>query len=196
MTASSLIFDASALQRVYPYVVSRAWIDYAGADHVIAFSFSDDVHAILVVDDHGSVRNVRPEDLHAVRTSPEEALEIASHNLGMAYQRDEFSIGMGELVDGTRIAGARGSWMAPAGGLILSILYDAMADAFDQQEFVAVAANQQFVIAFPADEATLASASLRQMIDDEYTGEAKPISRAWLLLDGSWPKAYPGLAAF
>ena len=196
MTAVSMTFDASTLQRIYPYVVSRAWVDHVGADHVVSVPFTDEVHMVLVVDDHGSVHNVQPEDLHAVRTSPEEALEIAGHNLGMAWQAGEFSIGTAELLDDTLVGGVRGSWMAPAGGLVLRNLYDTLVDMFDQDEFVAVAVNQQFLVAFPTDEATLASASLRQMIDDEFTGDVKPISRSWLLLDGDWPRAYPGPAAF
>lgn len=196
MTAVSMTFDASTLQRIYPYVVSRTWIDHVGADHVVSVPFTDEVHMVLVVDDHGSVHNVQPEDLHAVRTSPEEALEIASHNLGRAWQAGEFSIGTAELLDDRLVGGVRGSWMAPAGGLVLRNLYDTLVDTFDHDEFVAVAVNQQFLVAFPTDEATLASASLRQMIDDEFTGDVKPISRSWLLLDGDWPRAYPGPAAF
>lgn len=54
--------------------------------------------------------------------------------------------------------------------------------------------GQQLLIPFRANEATLSSATLRRMIQGEFTRGAKPISRSWLL-DGDGPKAYPRPAA-
>lgn len=196
MTDTSLQFNASTLQQIYPYVVPRTWVEYADTQHLITLPFSSEVHMVLVVDGHGSVRNVRPEDLDSVRTSPEEAFEIAAANLGKAWQAAEFDFGVAELLDGTKIGGARGNWMAPAGALILGNFFQMLADQFQSDQFAAIALNQEFLIAFPTDNATLASDSLRQTVEDAFTGHRKPISKSWLLLDGNWPSDYPGLAAF
>lgn len=196
MSDVSLEFNASTLQNVYPYVVPRTWIEYADPDHLISVPFSEEVHMALVVDGYGSVRNVRPEDLQAVRVSPDEAFEVAAANLAKAWQRGQFEFGIAELLDGVKIGGSRGNWMAPAGALILGGFYQALADHFREDEFAAVAVNQHCLFAFPTDERTLGSDSLRQAIEDEFTRHRKPISRSWLLLDGNWPSQYPAETAF
>lgn len=196
MSDLTLDFNASTLDKIYPYVVPRSWVDHVDAEHVISVPFSDDVFMVLVVDGQGTVRNVRPEDLDAVHVLPEEAIEIATNNLGHAWQTGQFQFGTAELLDGKLVGASRGGWMAPAGALMLGNFYQMMVDAFGQHQFAAVAVNQQFLIAFPADEETLASNSLRLAIDEEFTGHHKPISRSWLLLNGDWPSAYPSPAAF
>lgn len=196
MSDVSLQFNASTLPHVYPYVVPHTWIEYADSQHLISLPFSDEIHMVLVVDGHGSVRNVRPEDLDAIQTSPDEAFEIAAGNLGKAWQSGQFDFGIAELLDGVQIGGSRGNWMAPAGALILGNFYQVLAEHFRQDQFAAVAINQECLFAFPTDEKTLSSNSLRQAIEDEFTGHRKPISRSWLLLDGSWPCQHPREAAF
>lgn len=191
MTDVSPQFDQSTLERVFPYVVSREWIDATDPQHLVSEPFSDDVHMVLVVDNFGSVRNVRPEDLEAVNLPFEGAFEKAASNLARAWNAKHFEFGIAQLVDGTSIGGARGNWMAPAGGLVLGNLYQSMVEHFGQTEFAAVAVNQGFLVAFPADEATLASPSLRQLLDDGTREGTKPISRSWLLLDGNWPTDWP-----
>jgi hypothetical protein len=191
MTEASANFDKSTLSRIFPYVVPRTWVEYAGRQAIVEFPFSDEVRLILVVDGQGTVRNVRPSDLEAIGTSIEDAFDIAANNLGAAWQAQQFSFGIAELVDGTLIGGARGNWMAPAGALVLGNFYQMLRDQFDQDEFAAVAVNQETLFAFPADDKTIASASLRQAIDDEFTQHRKPISRSWLLLDGNWPREHP-----
>ena len=196
MSDVSLQFNASTLEHVYPYVVPRTWIEHADPQHLISLPFSEEVHMVLVVDGHGSVRNVRPEDLDAVRTSPDQAFEIAAGNLGNAWQDGQFEFGIAELLDGVQIGGSRGNWMAPAGALILGNFYQVLADHFRQDQFAAVAVNQECLFAFPTDERTLGSDSLRQAIEDEFMRHRKPISRSWLLLDGNWPSQYPVEATF
>ena len=117
-------------------------------------------------------------------------------NLMKAWEAEEFSIGSATLLDGIQIGCARGNWMAPAAGLLLGNFHVALSQQFDRKEFIAVAVNQECLFAFPADEATLASESLRIAIDDEFRGHRKPISRQWLLLDGQWPSQYPGKQLF
>lgn len=196
MSDISLQFDASTLQKIYPYVVPGTWVEYAKPENVIAFPFSNDVQMVLVVDGHGTVRNVRPEDLDAVRTSREEAFEIAAANLSAAWKAGEFGLGTVELEDGTVIGGARGNWMAPAGALVLGNLHRELVDRFKQDEFAAIAVNQEFLVAFPTDERTLKSSSLRQTVEEAFSNHRKPLSKSWLLMDGNWPSEYPGIAAF
>lgn len=196
MNDVSLDFNAATLQQLYPYIVPRSWVEYANPQQLIAFPFSDEVYMVLVVDGRGTVRNVRPEDLDTVRTSPEEAFEIAAGNLGKAWQGGQFEFGIAELLDGIKIGGARGNWMAPAGALILGNFYQMLAEHFRQDQFAAVAVNQECLFAFPTDERTLVSKSLRQAVEDEFLGHRKPISRSWLLLDGNWPSQYPSPASF
>lgn len=185
-----LTFSESTLKSVYPYVVPKSWIDYTSPDAVVSFPFSDEVHMILVVDGQGTVRNVRPEDLDSINHSKDDAFTIAAENLGAAWNSDQFQFGIATLLDGVEIGGSRGNWMAPAGALILGNFYQALAEHFNCSEFAAVAVNQQFLLAFPTDPRTLESASLRQAIDDEFTGHPKPISRSWLLLNGEWPSTF------
>lgn len=105
-------------------------------------------------------------------------------------------VGSATLPDGTRVGCARGSWMAPAAALVLGNFHAALAAEFGTTALVAVAVNQECLFAFPPDAATLASASLRIEIDNAYNGHRKPISRQWLLLDGTWPQQYDGEQLF
>ncbi len=181
---------------IYPYIVPRSWVEYASADSLISWQMSDEVWMILVFDGDGSVRNVRPEDLAELELDAAQAFDLAAHNLAAAGYAEQFSIGCATLQDGTEIGCVRGNWMAPAAGLMFGHFHAALREQFGCTEFAAVAVNQECMFAFPTDEKTLASVSLRMAIDDEFTGHRKPISRAWLLLDGQWPRSYPGEQAF
>jgi hypothetical protein len=189
-------FTRKHLDLVYPYVVPKSWVEYVGEQSLFTWEFSDDVRMVLVVDGSGSVRNLRPQDLEAVGETAESAFDIAARNLAAAYQRQEFEIGIATLKDGTRIGGARGNWMAPAGGLMIGALFESMKENFHAEEFAAVAPNQQCLFAFALDDATLHSESLRLAIDDEFRSGVKPISRSWLLLNGQWPQEYPHEPSF
>lgn len=184
-------FTRKHLDLVYPYVVPKSWVEYVGEESLFTWAFSEEVRMVLVVDGSGTVRNLRPQDLEAVGETAESAFGIAAHNLAAAYQRQEFELGIATLKDGTQIGGARGNWMAPAGGLMIGNLYESMKENFRGEEFAAVAPNQQCLFAFPLDEATLRSESLRLAVDDEFKSGVKPISRSWLLLNGEWPCEYP-----
>lgn len=182
--------------KVFPYVVPFSWVDYASKDSLVSWQFSEDVYMILVFDGAGTVRNVRPEDLEEMNLDQGQAFELAAENLGRALQAGEFEFGGATLLDGTEIGCARGNWMAPAGALILGNFHQALSQQFSCNEFAAVAVNQECLFAFPADSKTLSSESLRLAINDEFTGHRKPISRSWLLIDGQWPRAWPGEQAF
>lgn len=184
-------FSEATLASIYPYVVPGSWIDYVTPSAVVSSPFSNDVHMVLVVDCNGAVRNVRPEDLASIGCDPEDAFTIAAENLGAAWRAGAFEFGGATLQDGVEIGCARGNWMAPAGALILGNFYNSMVEQFGGKEFAAVALNQETLFAFPTDPATLESASLRQALDDEFENHHKPISRAWLLLNGEWPSAFP-----
>ena len=181
---------------LYPYVVPASWTAHVGPENVLAWATGSDVHVVLVFDGQGSVRNVRPQDLEALQLDKAQAFDAANQNLARAWQREAFSFGFAELKDGTVIAGARGNWMAPAAALVLGDFHTALSQRFGNTPIAAVAVNQECLFAFPTDERTLASQSLRLAIDDEFTGHPKPISRQWLLLDGKWPRAYPGEQLF
>lgn len=184
------------MESLYPYVVSSSWVHHADRDSLISWQVSDDVYVVLVFDGKGTVRNARAEDLLSLGINEGQAFDAAASNLGHAWERQEFSLGIATLLDGVEIGGVRGSWMAPAGGLILGNFYLELKNHFGRNEFVAVAVNQEFLLAFPADKHTLASASLKLAINDEFTGHRKPISRQWLLLDGQWPRQFPGEQLF
>ena len=187
---------SSQTDRMYPYVVPHSWVAHAGADSLVSWEVSSDVHVILVFDGAGTVRNVRPADLEAAGLNPDAAFELAAHNLGRAWHDGQVQMGVATLQDGVEVGAVRGSWMAPAAALILGNFHAEMAAHFGVQALVAVAVNQQSLFAFPADERTLASASLRIALDDESRGFPKPVSRQWLVLDGGWPHAYDGEQLF
>lgn len=191
VAAAAEEFSEATLRSMYPYVVPASWIEHVTPDAVISSPFSDDVHMVLVVDCQGAVRNVRPEELESIGCSAEDAFTIAAENLGAAWRAGQFNFGIATLLDGVEIGGARGNWMAPAGALILGNFYNTLVEHFGTTEFAAVALNQETLFAFPTDPATLASASLRQALEDEFRNHHKPISRSWLLLNGDWPSRYP-----
>jgi hypothetical protein len=142
------------------------------------------------------VRNVRPEDLELLGLDEGAAFQTAAANLSMAWEAGQIDLGSATLLDDIEIGCAKGSWMAPAAGLILGNFHAALAEQFGANEFVDIAVNQECLFAFPADEKTLASQSLRIALDDEFDGHRKPISRQWLLLNGEWPQQYPGEQLF
>ena len=181
---------------VYPYVVPDSWVMYADVDSLISWRVSSDVHVILVFDLQGSVRNVRPQDLVTLGLDEGAAFDAAGYNLTKAWHAEQFSLGSATLLDGVEIGCARGNWMAPAAGLMVGNFYATLSQRLGVSEFIAVAVNQECLFAFPADEQTLASKSLRIAMDDEFKGHRKPISRQWLLLNGQWPKQYPGRQLF
>ena len=161
----------------------------------MTWAFSDDVRMVLVVDGEGVVRNVRPQDLDAAGLSVERAFELAAANLGRSYQAGAFQFGVATLVDGTSIGMARGNWMAPAGALMIGDFHQMLRQHLAHDDFAAVAANQECLLAFATDERTLASQSLRQAVDDMMQ-HRKPISRSWLRIDGAWPTAHPLTGSF
>jgi hypothetical protein len=183
---------AQTRENLFPYVVPASWVRHTGADAVISWDISSDVLVILVFDMDGTVRNVRPDDLAALALSDGEAFDIAARNLAMAWNAGRIDLGSATLADGTLVGCARGSWMAPAAGLLLGDFHAALAEQFGTPALVAVAVNQECLFAFPADARTLASASLRMALDDGFTKHHKPISRQWLWMDGQWPRQYSG----
>lgn len=182
---------AGNLHLLYPYVVPRSWVDYVGADSLLTWDFSEDVRMVLVIDGLGTVRNAKSQDLAEAGLSVEDAFDVAANNLGKAFQAGDFQLGGATLIDGTNIGMARGNWMAPAGALMLGNFYEMLKENLGGEEFAAVAVNQQCLFAFPTDDKTLGSQSLRIAIEDEFRGHPKPISRAWLKLDGTWPSEHP-----
>lgn len=188
--------ERPSLDLIYPYVVPKTWVEHAGEDALVTWPFSDDVRAVIVVDGKGTVRNLRPEDLEVLGETDESIFDIATRNLFRSFEQREFQLGLPTLLDGIQIGCARGNWMAPSGGLMLGTLYEAMKAQFCAEEFAAVVVNQECLFAFPTDERTMASKSLRAAIEDEFRGHRKPVSRAWLKLDGSWPSEHPMNGAF
>lgn len=181
---------------LFPYVVPSSWVEHVGSESLISIPVSDDVQVVFVFDGKGTVRNARPADIEALELDTEQVFSVAATNLLKAWDREEFNIGCATLIDGTQIGCARGNWMAPAAGLILGNFHAALSEQFGCTEFAAVAVNQECLFAFPTDERTLSSKSLRIAIDDEFRGHRKPISRQWLLLDGQWPRQFLGRQLF
>lgn len=186
----------NAANLLYPYVVPTSWVEFASSDAVVSWQLADDVHIVLVFDGQGTVHTASPRVLTDLDLDVDDAFDVAAFNLGQAWQRLEFEVGLATLGDGTRIGCARGNWMAPAAGLLFGNFYSELADEFDCSELAAIAVNQNCLFAFPTDPATLSSQSLRVVIDDEFLGHPKPISRQWLLLDGHWPQQYPARQPF
>jgi hypothetical protein len=182
--------------KLFPYVVPRTWIEAANPEALVIWPVSHDVYVVLVWDRRGLVQNIRPEDLTSAGLDQDQAFDLAANNLATAFRNGDFQMGIALLADGVQIGCVRGNWMAPAGGLVIGNFHALLCEQFDGSEFVAVAVNQQCLFAFPKNEATLSSFSLRRAIEDEYEGSSKPISRSWLLLDGSWPQAFPGRSSF
>ena len=183
-------------ESIYPYLVSATWVDSAPVGSILSWQVSDEIYLALVFDENGQVRNVRPADLDAHGLDESQAFDLAVRNLVAAGIAGQFSLGCATLLDGTEVGCARGNWMAPAAGLLFGNFHAALKEKFGVGAFAAVAVNQGCLFAFPTDDKTLASASLRQAIDDEFTGHPNPVSRSWLLLDGQWPRAFPGKQAF
>lgn len=179
-------------QKLYPYIVPKSWVEHAGESALVSWAFSDGVRMVLVSDETGLVKNVRPEDLRKAGMSPDEAFTVAAENLAAAWQAGAFEFGIAELQDGVAVGMARGNWMAPAGGLILGNFHSDLTAHFNVQEFAAVPANQETLIAFPPNEASLHSVSLGIVVKEAFRQHPKPISAAWLLLDGSWPRPMEG----
>jgi hypothetical protein len=189
-------FDRATLSRIYPYVVPRSWVDYSTREALVWSKCTEDVYVVLVVDGNGTVRNVRPGDLKGIDVAEDEAYDFAARNLAEAWKAEKFSFGMATLRDETRIGTSTGNWMAPAGALAIASFHAGLRERFGRDKFVAVAVNQQTLFAFPNDAKTLSSKSLRLAIDDEFRMSPKPISRSWMLLDGGWPREYPGQQLF
>ncbi|WP_373988289.1 hypothetical protein [Duganella sp. BuS-21] len=181
---------------IFPYVVPSSWVAHTGLESLISWEISSDVFVVLVFDGEGAVRNVRPEDLSVLDLDEGEAFQVAAHNLDKAWHAGGIDLGSATLLDGTQVGCARGSWMAPAAALILGDFHAALSEEFGTSEFVAVAVNQECLFAFPIDDHTLASESLRIALDDEFNGHRKPISRQWLYLNGEWPQPYSGAQLF
>lgn len=188
--------DAAAHLHVYPYVVSRPWVDAHDPEGDVSEPFSDDVFVTLVLDGPGGLRRLQSQDLHEAGLTFEATFAQAASNLSRAWSARHFEFGIARLGDGTLIGGCRGNWMAPAGGLVLGNLYQSMVEHFQVPEFAAVAVNRTFLLAFPTDEKTLSSLALRQLVEEGASGAILPISRSWLRLDGDWPSAYHGEPAF
>ncbi|AIU29133.2 hypothetical protein LV28_23425 [Pandoraea pnomenusa] len=188
--------DTASHPHVYPYVVTRAWVDEHDPAGDVSEPFSNDVFVVLVLDGPRGLRRLQARDLHAAGLTFEEAFSQAASNLSRAWTARHFEFGIARLDDGTMIGGCRGNWMAPAGGLVLGNLYQSMVDHFEVREFAAVALNRTFLLVFPTDPKTLGSLALRQLAEEASSGAILPISRTWLRLDGDWPSAYRGTPAF
>lgn len=189
-------FEEGTLVRVFPYIVPRSWVDSATREALVVYPFSDELFAVLVVDGVGAVRNVRPQDLESVGIDESRAFAIAAENLTKAFDANAFEFGFGTLRDGTSIGMSQGSWMAPAGGLLFGNFHQMLVEKLGGDRFVAIAPNQETLIAFVDDERARNSAALRSMVEEQFTQHRKPVSRAWLEIDGSWPRAYSGTPAF
>lgn len=111
---------------LFPYVVPSSWVGHVGTESLASWQISDDVHVVLVFDGKGIVKNARPEDLEAIGLDEENAFNTAAFNLAKAWEREEFSIGSATLLDGIQIGSARGSWLAPAAGLLLGGFHAAL----------------------------------------------------------------------
>ena len=179
-------------QKMFPYVVPKSWVEYAGESSLVSWAFSEQVRMVLVSEAVASVRNIRPEDLNSAGISVDEAFSIAAENLAKAWQAGAFEFGVAELQDGVAVGMVRGNWMAPAGGLLLGNFHAALVEHFNVQEFAAVPANQETLIAFPPHEISLHSRSLASLVKEAFREHPKPISAAWLLLDGAWPRPFEG----
>ncbi|WP_353190019.1 hypothetical protein [Pandoraea pnomenusa] len=188
--------DAASHPHIYPYVVSRAWVDAHDPEGDVSEPFSDDVFVTLVLDGPMGLRQLHGKDLTAAGLTFEAAFGQGASNLSRAWTARHFEFGIARLDDGTLIGGCRGNWMAPAGGLVLGNLYQSMVEHFHMTEFAAVALNRTFLLVFPTDSRTLSSLALRQLAEEASSGAILPISRSWLRLDGDWPSAYRGSPAF
>lgn len=186
----------NAVNLLYPYVVPTSWVEFASPDAVLSWQLAEDVHIVLVFDGQGVIRTASPRVLTNLGLDADDAFDTAAFNLGRAWQRLAFEVGLATLSDGTRIGCARGNWMAPAAGLLFGNFHAELAEEFGCDELAAVAVNQSCLFAFPTDPVTLSSQALRTAIDDEFLGHPKPISRQWLLLDGRWPRQFPGRQPF
>ncbi|AJP57093.1 hypothetical protein UC34_08925 [Pandoraea vervacti] len=188
--------DTASHLHVYPYVVTRDWVEAHDPDGDVSEPFSDDVFVTLVLDSPTGLRRLQGADLRAAGLTFEAIFAQAASNLSRAWTARHFEFGIARLDDGTMIGGARGNWMAPAGALVLGNLYQSMVEHFEATTFAAIAVNRTFVVAFPTDTKTVSSLALRQLIEGASSGAILPISRTWLQLDGDWPSAYRGIPAF
>ena len=188
--------DAASHAHLYPYVVQRAWVDVHDPQGEVSEPFSDDVFVTLVLDGTAGLRRLQGEDLRSAGLTFEAAFAQAASNLARAWKAGHFEFGIARLDDGTPIAGCRGNWMAPAGGLVLGNLYQSMVEHFEVTDFAAVPVNRTLLLAFPTDAKTLSSLALRQLVEGAASGAILPIARTWLRLDGEWPSAYRGVPAF
>lgn len=162
----------------------------------VAQPVSDDVIMVLAFDDGVIIRNARPDELEALDLHESEAFELAVENTFKSYWSGEVEWGLKELPDGTRFGMSTGSMRAPATALLGRNFFELLQEHLGAASFIAVVPNQETLIAFPADDATLASRDLRDLVTRLTEGHAKPVSRTWLLMDGNWPQAYPGRSDF
>jgi hypothetical protein len=184
-----------SLDKLYPWVVPGSYIDLSDSDMLLNRPFSEDVHLALAFDGNGIVRNAGRDELAAFGLDEDAAFMKACENLAWSLKAEEVAVGVIELDDGIEIGVARNSWKAPAAALVIGEIYNHLSTELDAKELVGIAVNQQTFLAFSPDEWTLASPSLRKFVDEEFNAR-KPISRSWLLFDGNWPRAWPGLTAF
>ena len=97
----------NAQDLLYPYVVPTSWVDFASTDALVSWQLADDVHIVLVFDGSGTVRTASPRAISELQLNPDDAFDVAAYNLGLAWKRLEFQVGMATLADGTRIGCAR-----------------------------------------------------------------------------------------
>lgn len=157
---------------------------------------SDEVKVVLAFEEGSLVRNALPSTLEYMGLNPEAAFDRACDNLSKAFQAGHFELGLATLTDGIQVGIARGSWMAPAGGLMVRNHYENLVEHFGVEQFAGIVLHQQMMVTFPVDERTVASSMLRELVDEQFTQHRKPISRSWLVIDGGWPRPYPGPRLF
>lgn len=190
------MFPAS-IGALYPWVVPGSYIDLSDSEMLLNRPFSEDVHLALAFDGKGIVRNARRHELATFGLDEDAAFRKACENLAWSCKAEEVAIGVLELDDGTEIGIVRDSWKAPAAALVLGDIHDYLSNELGARELVGIAVNQQTFVAFSPDEWTLASGALRKFVDEQFrNGNGKPLSRSWLMYDGSWARAWPRLTAF
>lgn len=178
------------------WVVPSGYVHWTDPEMWVAKPISDDVTMVLAFDNGSIIRNASLREVEALGLSETEAFELALDNTFKSWINGEVGLSLIELPDGTQLGISTGSKRAPAIALLGSTFFELLQDHFGTDHFIAVVPNQDTLIAFPADNATLASRDLRGLVMRMTTGHAKPVSRSWLLMDGNWPRAYPGRSDF
>lgn len=178
------------------WVVPSGYVLWTEQEMWVPEPISDEVTMVLAFDNGTIIRNASQRELEALGLNEREAFELAVTNTFKSYWSGEVEWGLKQLSDGTQFGMSAGSNRAPATALLGRNFFEYLQDHFGADSFVAVVPNQETLIAFPADDATLASRELRDLVMRLMNHHPKPVSRSWLLMDGNWPRAYPGRSDF